>query len=268
METRALVDSLDEVRGRLKSLGAVQGKIEKIVDEHYADLVEASPDKHTYEKRGKATRVRQLTSGRTTRIEVVIKEGLAKTTEGTFSHDLVRSRIIFSGEASKIDQARKLVREGGFPELVLVIKKTRETYSFKGMVVCLELIENFGPAVEIRTEVKNESQLARIKETQMGFLRELGVNREDILKTSHTHMLVSARVASDPKIKVPYLQKELRKLEKRLKEKMKASNLEYREAGDTWHDNLVWDSLMDEVGLLQARIRETKGELARTKTSG
>lgn len=258
-----MVDVLDEVRARLKSLGAVQGETKEIIDEHYADLAEATPTKHTYEKRGRAARVRKTTAKGKTRIEAVIKEGLNKTTAGNFSHDLVQSKIIFEGQPSQINQARDSIKKKGFPGLVLVIKKTRETYSFKGMMFYLELVEGFGPAVEIKTEVESGgSQAAKVKKAQLDFLKELEVKEEDILETSHTHLLVSARVSSDAKIKGPYLQKELEKLEKKLKEKMAGSNLEYRESGDTWHDNLSWDSLMGEVDLLQARIREVKGELA------
>lgn len=265
VETRGLVDSLEGVKEKLRSLSAVRKEAEKITDEHYADLAGATPSQHTYERIGKAARVRQTTTKGKTRIGVVIKEGLAKTTEGVFSHDAVRSKIIFSGEASKIGRARELVKEQGFPELILVIKKTREVYTLEEMAIYLELIEGFGPAIEIRTVVEDESQLAGIKETQLGFLNELGIEEKDILKTSHTHMLISARITADPKIKVPYLREELKKLERKLEEKMKGSNLEYCEAGDAWHDNLAWDSLMNETRLLRARIREVKEELSRTE---
>lgn len=266
VETRGLVDSLEEVKEKLKSLGAFREETEEIIDEHYADLAGATPSQHTYEKIGKAARVRQTTIKGKTRIEVVIKEGLAKTTEGIFSHDAVRSKIIFSGKTSEIGRARELVKEQGFPELILVIKKTREVYTLEEMAIYLELIEGFGPAIETRTAVEDENRLAGIKETQVVCLTELGVKKEDILKTSHTHLLISARITADPKIKVPHLQGELKKLERKLEEKMKGSNLEYREAGDAWHDNLAWDSLMDETRLLRARIREVKEELARTET--
>lgn len=73
------------------------------------------------------------------------------------------------------------------------------------------------------------------------------------------------RIKSDPKIKVSYLEKEIQRLEKELREKLRRSNVEYTEAGDGWHDNAIWDALMDEVKVLQARIREIKKELVEIK---
>lgn len=265
VETRGLVDSFEEIKRKLKSLGAFPGEPEEIIDEHYADLTEATPANHTYEKMGKAARVRQVTVKGKTRVEVVVKEGLRRTNKGIFSHDVVRSKIIFNGKASEISQARKLVKEQGFPELILVVKKTRETYVLGGMDLCLESTEGFGPAVEARTLIGDENQVARVKETQVNCLKELGVREKDLLTSSMTHMLISARIASDPKVKVPYLRQKLKELEKKLEGKMNTSNLEYREAGDAWHDNLGWDSLMDELGLLRARIREIKEELTQIK---
>lgn len=265
VETRSLVDSLDLVRERLESLGAKKGKTEEIIDEHYGDLKGVVPTKHTYEKIGKAARVRRTTLDGKTSIEAVVKEGIRKGSDGVFSHDAVRSEILVTGGVSKLDAARELLKKQGFPELITVIRKKRENYWLDEVSVCLDLVKGFGPAMEIRAVAKNESQIARVKKAEIKLIKELGVEERDILDTSMTHLIISSRIKSDPKVKVPYLEKEIQRLEKELREKLKRSNVEYKESGDDWHDNPVWDALMNEVEVLKARIREIKKELIKIK---
>lgn len=268
VETRGLVDSLDLVRKRLESLGAKKGKTEEIVDEHYGDLKDVVPSKHTYEKIGKAARVRSTTLDSETSVEAVAKEGVKKSPDGTFSHDAVKSKTLLIGNISKIDMARKLIKEQGFPELILVIRKKRENYWLDDVSVCLDSIEKFGPAIEIRAVAKDKRQIADIKKEEVDLMSRLGIEESDVLETSMTHMIISSKIGANPRIKIPYLEKELQKLEKELKEKLERSNVEYREAGDAWHDNLGWDTLMNEVALLRARINEIKKEIVEIRAKG
>jgi len=260
VETRALIDEIAPAVEKIKELGGECTGSAEIVDEFYADMSEISP-KHTFERSCRASRIRTVKNG-SEYIVTTIKEAPENRKDEEGLHDAAVVTFCEKGDVKDLDKAKETLRQKGFPDFVTRISKKRMTYVLGEHIVCVDDIEGFGPGIEIQTTISSEDEIPKTKKMQKELLQKLGVAPSDIVKKSLTHMIIDARIKSDPKVKIPFLKSEVAHLEKQRTEKMLESNKWYTEGGDGWHDNAGWTILMDEIEMLDIRIKNLKQELS------
>ena len=266
VETRVLIDNIEPIEEKLKELGAKFQREIKIIDEHYADLNDLDPDKHTYEKTGEASRIRYIQSDDDSCIEISIRKMHPKIVNTSRLHDATTIEFFenFSSEYNK-EKLLNVLTEKGFPEFITKIIKTRKIYTLSNSYIYLDNIETFGPALEIKNYLDNENEFAKTKKYHLELLNKLNILESEIIITNTTHLIIDSKIKRDPKIKIPMLEKKLLNLEKQKKELMLKTHEYATNEGDGWHDNSALDKLYDDVSLLTIRIRNLKNEIFEAK---
>jgi len=73
----------------------------------------------------------------------------------------------------------------------------------------------------------------------------------------------------DPKEEqIKNLESKIKELKAKIEEKSKRSNYAYDHGGDGWHDNATWESLYQEIRLLNSMLASAKEALRKLKGSG
>lgn len=261
VETRALLDAVEPVKESLTDLGAEYvGKVE-IKDEFFADLSEIIP-KHTFEKSNKAARIRSLKENDKTTVIATVREVPEQRKGGKNLHDATKITFFKTSPLAKIEELREAIKSQGFLEFVCEIVKTREIYALDEHVICIDNIDSFGFAIEIRTTISKDSEVEKVKILQITLLDKLGIPKNDIVQKSYTHMIIDARIKADPKVKIFILSKTLAELAKEKDALLLQSGEFCRNEGDGWHDNAAWDYLCENIRVLEIRIANLKKEIS------
>lgn len=265
VETRALVDDLKPIKAELEKLGAKLTEKISIEDTFYGDLTKVQP-KHTFELSGKASRIRLVKEENGSEYLIAEIREIPKLRSGGYEiHDATYVTLYKKAYVEDFEKIVNSLKEKGFEEFICTIIKVRETYDLSGTIINLDDVEKFGPAIEIKSVSDSESGVDKIKTEQVSLLKKLRVNEDEILKKSHTHMIIDSRIKSDPKTKIPALQKEVMDLEKEREKLLLQSENEYRLGGDGWHDNPNWTILLDKIRQLEARIKSINEDIYNLK---
>jgi predicted adenylyl cyclase CyaB len=268
IETRAWVDRIPDIKQRVTDLGAAYIDSVKIEDDFYADLTELNVDKHTFEESGKACRIRTLTSTSNKRSTVTaqIREAPQETPSGLKFHD---ATIVSYERTETPDKKEDLIEEmrvRGFTSFITKIVKNRDILSLNGTDIYIDDIEEFSKAIEIKTILKEGEDAAGVKASHKELISKLGIDVQDIIEKSHTHLIIDAYFRSQPKLREDFLNKKLRELIKEKDTLMLESAECYREGGDGWHDNARWDILRENIDVLSIRISKLKEEIFALKS--
>ncbi len=92
---------------------------------------------------------------------------------------------------SSFDEAVAIFQAIGF-KIFFTLEKERVTYQVADMTVCLEDIADFGPVIEVEV-MANKSKSQQAKQKIKAFLKNIGINDEQIVTKSVTNILMQER---------------------------------------------------------------------------
>lgn len=253
VELRAWIDHPDQIRNRIKELGAKIDHTKTFTDHYYGQ--EGPALDLLWEETGEAIRIREYSPKD---CEVIRKEGVTTTKEGKFAHGASKMPVLFNGD---LKAAKKFLEESGHTQYLLDVKKTRETYTLDSMGICLDELEKFGPAMEVILRVDRIEEIPKAREKLLKFLKGLGIKNYGIESGSVTNKILVSQLSRDPKVKTAVLEEQLKEYEANLKECLAKRGEAYVLGGDGWHDNPAFEALEAEYDFLKSRIRLIKNEL-------
>jgi adenylate cyclase, class 2 len=155
-----------DVRQVLMSLGARKLKTESQTDTYFNSPL------HDFSKTDEALRVRKVGK----------KHFLTYKGPKLDSETKMREEIEFPVDSRICEVLEKL----GFRE-VAVVRKRREIFSFRNLVVCLDSVEGLGDFIEI------EGCDPKDKKKIFSLLRKLGVDRDSCTRLSYLELLVEKK---------------------------------------------------------------------------
>jgi len=259
VELRAWVDQPDQIRSKIKKLGAKLDHTKTFTDHYYGEKEQALDC--LWEKSGNSVRIREYSPKD---CEIVRKDAVVSTKEG-FEASASKMHILFK---SNLKKAKKFLQDAGYNNHLLDITKTRETYTLDSMGICIDKFSAFGPAMEAILRVDTVEDVPKAEEGLVKFLKSLEVKEKDIERANVTNKILVSQLSKDPKIRKPLLEEELKKYETKLKECLAKRGDAFEHGGDGWHDNPWLLTLEADYDLFKSRIRLIKNELLelRTKT--
>ncbi len=69
-----------------------------------------------------------------------------------------------------------------------VVKKKREIFKYKDIIVCLDKVDSIGEFIEV--EICADSDIKKHRDRIFDFLKHLGIKEEDSIRTSYLEMLL------------------------------------------------------------------------------
>ncbi len=258
VELRAWVDDPDQIRSKIKKLGAKLDHTKTFTDHYYGEKEQALDC--LWEKSGNSVRIREYNPKN---CEVVRKDAILSTKEG-FEAGASKMQILFKGNLKK---AKQFLQDAGYNNHLLDITKTRETYTLDSMGICVDEFLAFGPAMEVILRVDKVEDVPEAEKKLIGFLKSLEVRESDIERANVTNKILASQLSKDPKIRKPLLEEDLKKYEARLKECLAKRGDAFEHGGDGWHDNPAFEALEADYDFLKSRIRLLKNELLELRTS-
>lgn len=170
IEVKARADHL-QVKEQLSAMGAVFAGVQ-----HHCDTYFNAPDRD-FAKTDEALRIRSV-DGRS-----------VMTYKGKKLDTLSKTREEFE---TPIDGGitRNILLALGFRESGIV-KKTREVYRYKGMIICLDKVEGIGEFMEV--EIGAESDIEGHRKQIFSFLEKFGIGEEDSIRTSYLEMVLDKK---------------------------------------------------------------------------
>jgi predicted adenylyl cyclase CyaB len=256
VELRAWVDRPDQIRNQIKKLGATLMHTKTFTDHYYGKTLGS-----LWEEAGEAVRIREFSPNN---CEVIKKEGVVATAEGKFDHETARVFLLFKGN---LEKSKKFLEQRNYPQHLLSVKKTRETYLIDSVEIHLDTFETFGAAMEVSLQVNKVEDVSEAKEKLSNLLKRLGVKNYDVSSSSITGKILLFQLLQKPEIKKEVLKEALKKYEAKLERSLAKRGDAYTHGGDGWHDNPAFEELEREYHHLVSRIHEIKKELFELSTS-
>lgn len=180
IEIRAFVKNLKEVETKLVKLGAKKLKQQHITDYWFCPKT-FTEFRHIQmnEPGSYSLRIRQLKENNKEHLELNTK---ALATEGDHNAFLEYETAI-----DNLEEARKILETIGF-KIYCILEKTRIVYQKNNMLINLEGIKRFKPAIEIEIMADEETDIH--KQTITKTLKQLGIKEKNIIKTSITNLFM------------------------------------------------------------------------------
>lgn len=142
VEIRAKVNDFNEIKKVLGKVEADFKKSEKQMDKIFgADKFLDS--EHKIIEGGIVARIREVDGKRTLEFKEILRE---------------KGGIELSCEVPSIEIAEKILKKLDFEE-AFTIKKTRETYSYKDFIICLDKVDQLGDFIEVEKEITSEEKI-------------------------------------------------------------------------------------------------------------
>ena len=97
-------------------------------------------------------------------------------------------------------------------------------------------------------------------------MRLLGIEDSQIITDSYIYRKIHFKIQNIPDIKLKLLEKELKELTAKLREKEMLSGEAFTDTGDGWHENPTYETIYHEMMTLNTMIIETREEIIKLKT--
>lgn len=180
IEIRAFVKSLELIESNLIELKAKKLKQQHIIDYWFCPKNFTRFNQIQMNKPGSySLRIRQLKQNG--------KEYLELNTKALETEEDHNVFIEHETAIDDIEETRKILEIIGF-KIYCVLEKRRTVYKKGNMLINLEDIKAFNPAVEI--EIISDEETDAHKKTITKTLKQLGIKEKDIIKTSITNLFM------------------------------------------------------------------------------
>ncbi len=180
IEIRAFAKNLKEIETKLINLKAKKIKQQHIIDYWFCPKNFTNFKQIQMNKPGSySLRIRQLTEKDRTLLELNTK---AISTEK--DHNIF---IEHETHIDNLEETKEILEAIGF-KVYCVLEKTRTVFQKNNMLINLEDIKGFNPAVEIEILADKETDIH--KKTIEKTLKELGIKEKDVIKTSITNLFM------------------------------------------------------------------------------
>lgn len=180
IEIRAFVKNLKLIERNLIKLKAKKLKRQHIIDYWFCPKKFARFKQIQMNKPGSySLRIRQLKQNRKEYLELNTKALATERDHNAF--------IEYETAIDDVEETKKILETIGFKNYCILEKK-RIVYQKSNMLVNLEDIKGFKPAVEIEIIADEEADVH--KQTITNTIRQLGIKEKDIIKTSITNLFM------------------------------------------------------------------------------
>lgn len=180
IEIRAFVKNLKEIETKLVKLGAKKIKQQYIIDYWFCPKTYTRFKQIQMNKpRSYSLRIRHLKENNKEHLELNTK---AISTERDHNVFLEHETAI-----DNIEETKKILKIIGF-KIYCILEKQRTVYQKENMLINLEGIKGFNPAVEIEIIADKETEAHKRVIGQT--LKQLGIKEKDMIKTSITNLFM------------------------------------------------------------------------------
>lgn len=180
IEIRAFVKDLKEIETKLVRLKAKKLKQQHIIDYWFCLGRFTNFRQIAQHKLGSySLRIRQLKEKNKKYLELNVKVLSTKGDHNAF--------IEHETGITDFEETKNILHALGF-KIYCVLEKQRIVYQKQNMLINLEDIKGFNPAVEIEIIADKEADLH--KQTITKILKQLGIKERDIIKTSITNLFM------------------------------------------------------------------------------
>ena len=156
VEIRAKVNAFTEIKKALNKTGAGFIKTEKQIDRIFGAAKFLDSNNMMIEG-GIVARIREVDDKKTLEFKEISRE---------------KGGIELNCQVANVELAEKLLKKFDFEE-AFAIKKSRESYSYKEFIICLDTVEQLGNFIEIEKMVSAEEEKEKAKEDCLGLLNVL-----------------------------------------------------------------------------------------------
>lgn len=180
IEIRAFVKNLKEIETKLVKLGAKKLKQQYIIDYWFCPKTFKNFKQIQMNKPGSySLRIRRLKENNKECLELNAKAISAEKDHNIF--------IEHETNINNAEETKEILEILGF-KTYCILEKTRTVYQKKNMLINLEDIKEFNPAIEIEIIADEETEIHKKTITEM--LKQLGIKEKDVIKTSITNLFM------------------------------------------------------------------------------
>lgn len=180
IEIRAFVKNLKEIETKLVKLGAKKLKQQYIIDYWFCLKTFKNFKQIQMNKPGSySLRIRRLKENNKEFLELNTKAISTEKDHNTF--------IEHETNIDNAEEAKEILEILGF-KTYCVLEKMRAVYQKKNMLINLEDIKGFNPAIEI--EIIADEETEAHKKTITALIKQLEIKEKDVIKTSITNLFM------------------------------------------------------------------------------
>lgn len=159
VEIRARIDNIEEIKNKLTEIDAEFIKTEKQIDRVFGHSQFLDSNNFVIEG-GLSARIRQVDN----KVSLDFKEILRKS-----------GGIEISSGLASVDAGLRFLKKLKFEE-AFTVSKSRENYSYKNLIICLDDVEFLGKFIEIEKTVELSEDKGKAREECLALLNKIGPN--------------------------------------------------------------------------------------------
>jgi adenylate cyclase class IV len=263
IQTRIFINDLNKILEIMTKNGYLKDAVIKLDDTYYSSPGDISEENHTYEKTGKSIRLRVIDN------KVLFVEEQSddyKAVNNKVNHDICKTHRLFEGSITDKETAINIIRENGCTEELTKISKIRTIYTKDNSSKIF--MDDFGDKVyimEVVDHINNFDEYDITKSKQLELIGNLNINSLNILSDGYTHRKITQNIKANPiKLKIS-LEEELKSTIELLRKTEKISGEAYHDTGDGWHENPTYETIYNDMLVLNKRIIDIKTALKKLK---
>lgn len=161
VEIRAVVNDFEEIKAKLKELGAELVEIKNQVDRVFGHKMFLD-DNHLIVEGGLSARLRQTGDKKLLEFKEIVRMG---------------GGLEISSELEEVEDGLRFLEKLNFEEAFTVAKQ-REKYSFKDLEICLDRVEKLGDFIEIEKIISSSENEQQARQECLDLLEVLAPQAE------------------------------------------------------------------------------------------
>ena len=161
VEIRARIKNRDELRKKLKEIGAIFDKTEKQVDRIFGNSMFLNSDNMIIEG-GLSARIREIGDKKTLEFKEIFRQ---------------KGGIEIEADLSAVEIGLKFLEKLKFKE-AFVVSKLREIYLYDNFTICIDSVDQLGDFIEIEKMVESEENESQARIECLKLLNDLLPNVE------------------------------------------------------------------------------------------